>query len=203
MNDKPNPKFVYKRQHASSDLYNQPAISHTEFPNPSVHRKFPNHGVSKFRGPNISNENGSERAFGNEQFINFGKHKGKTFYDVANDGDFSYLSWLKRPGGIKLRPSCYPHLNASLQLKKARMDANDQTLIWARQVSERDENGKSIVYFEYKTKNEQIKSPSIFLQLCKLCNVSRSKECFNRAPDICDKCCVVVSSEDPNFGNLS
>src|SRR5690348_1094413 len=69
----------------------------------------------------------NNEGYGNQQYITFGKsYKGKTFYDVANSGDFKYLKWcinetkrnMNKANTFKLSASALRHCGSALLLEQ-------------------------------------------------------------------------------------
>lgn len=59
------------------------------------------------------------RYHGKEDFIDFGKHAGMTFYEAVNEGHMSYVQWLKKGkffDGWLLDPSCIPHVELAVKI---------------------------------------------------------------------------------------
>lgn len=93
------------------------------------------------------------RTYGLEEILDFGKCRGQSCYDIANNGDFKYLKWLNKgafSGGFQLHGHTVSHIANSLNLEK------HKGCKWERK---EDENGS---WWEFITKNgEIIKGPTI------------------------------------------
>lgn len=112
------------------------------------------------------------------QYINFGKHSGKTFYDLANEQEFKYLQWcnlqaknkLKKkkdgPSTFQINPNCIPHIQAAL-----RTQHNPGT--WVKEIMPLDIRNHYIV--QYKT-DTGILGPSIKYIECVQCKQKKNKE---------------------------
>lgn len=134
-----------------------------------------------------------QRGFGFQQYLNFGKHKGKTYYDIANAGDYKYLNWCssndylnaKDPRSFFISDTCLPHINAAMRTQSIKSTP------WTKVFSEPDENGKIILNFTAMNEEtqEQISSPDIEMKKCLGCGMVKSYILFNLGNhDLCRKC---------------
>lgn len=133
------------------------------------------------------------RGFGWNQYINFGKHKGKTYYDLSNEGDYKYLSWCLRndinsakdPTSFYIADSCIPHIRAALNVEGIKKTN------WVKEYTEPDENGKISLHYVCldQDRNQNIKSPEIEMKLCPKCGLPKTASLFNQGEGIyCSKC---------------
>lgn len=132
----------------------------------------------------------SSDGYGFNQYINFGKYKGQTFYDVANSGDFKYLIWLinttkyanadtKGGNRFKLNNKALSHCERSLRTKT-------DPGTWEKTVDDMPmKKDHQLVY--YRT-NSGLHSPSIEYTKCRDCQKYRHDEHFNNQPYNCNKC---------------
>lgn len=124
--------------------------------------------------------------FGFAQWCNFGKHKGNTFYDIANAGDFGYLKWLLKRysptnDSIKLNENCKDHIIAALQSE------NHPWLTWAKFQSELDEYGSYTIDYKCEGRGDLFTGPSITMYQCGQCGKHKNSELFNQ-DYICSLC---------------
>lgn len=134
------------------------------------------------------------RGFGYEHMINFGKtYKDRTYYDVANEGNYSYLRWClrsdinnaKKPNEFYISSTCIPHINAALSTEGCK------AIPWRPSYSEPDENGKMILnYISYNEESKKdIIGPDIEMKRCPSCKKILSYFCFECGDhEICKKC---------------
>lgn len=127
---------------------------------------------------------------GFHQYLNFGKFKPpkgqrRTYYDLANMGEYGYLKWclkqctLKRPQ-IRIRKECHPHIEAALQ------NENGQSLWTPKNISE----GRTLfkVYTAFNQAGQEVSGPRIEYRLCRVCNQVRGFYMFTQETIICDTC---------------
>lgn len=135
-----------------------------------------------------------QRGFGFQQYINFGKHKGKTYYDVANAGDYLYLKWclksnetsVKDPRSFFISDTCMPHIRSAL------LTENVNNTPWTKQISEEDNNGRCICVYTSKDLKDESKSyegPDIEMKRCPKCNMIKTYLLFDLGNhNLCRKC---------------
>lgn len=124
----------------------------------------------------------NQEGYGNQQYINFGKYKSKTFYDVANLKDFKYLKWCinmsklnkNKPGEFKLNPTCIQHCGAALLTENTPGE-------WMFQKEQKEQNARA----EYLTP-EGLCGPRMTYSNCTRCGESRNTETMKN--NICYKC---------------
>lgn len=134
------------------------------------------------------------RGFGFQQYINFGKHKGKTYYDVANSGDYQYLKWClksnqasaKDPRSFFISDTCMPHIRSSL------LTENVAITPWTKQVSEEDHDGRCICVYtaqDMKEEDKTFQGPDIEMKRCPRCKTIKTYLLFDLGDhDMCRKC---------------
>lgn len=132
------------------------------------------------------------RGFGFQQYINFGKHKGKTYYDVANAGDYKYLKWCYKSGKDSVKDSrsffisdtCMPHIFSALSSE------NINITPWTKQISEEDDHGRCLCFYTAQdvTTHKEYQGPEIQMQRCSLCNMIKSLGVFQDEQNVCKKC---------------
>jgi hypothetical protein len=122
---------------------------------------------------------------GYHQYCSFGKNAKtqKTYYDLANEGDWKYLMWCekvcsskKKSGWFTIDESCHPHITTALRSKE-----NPGT--WTKQERESVAPGIYEVWYETDT---GIIGPVILYQKCKACGHKKNQTTIQRG--ICDKC---------------
>lgn len=134
-----------------------------------------------------------KRGFGWNQYINFGKHKGKNFYDLANVGDFKYLTWCLRndltnakdPNTFFIADSCIPHIRAALSVEGIKVTP------WIKEYSQPNEEGKmELTYVCHdQTRDYIYKGPVIDMKQCANCNQIKNMSLFNIGEGrYCSKC---------------
>lgn len=132
------------------------------------------------------------RGYGFHQYINFGKkHKSKTFYDVATQGDFGYLHWCLDydPNNKKsfkdffISEQCFPHIRAALMTEKSKKP-------WFTEYSPPDQEGKlNLHYVSEDEKGQPIIGPEIEMKFCPSCNKIKNYMLFNVGThDVCRIC---------------
>lgn len=131
----------------------------------------------------------SPKVCGFHQYINFGKFKGQTFYDLANQDEYKYLIWCsntfqnKRKGEnwFSIAPSCKAHIEAALRTK---YDVGKGK--WEKKMDEQ-KDGLINVYYETQT---GLQGPGITYMECMLCKKKKNKEMFpvDMVYRICTKC---------------
>lgn len=131
------------------------------------------------------NQNSSlqDDGYGFHQWCNFGnKHKSETVYDIANQGDFSYLKWLLKPmksdQKFKISKSMLPHINAALRIKDTPDDKWQMDWI---------DLGNGQFKLQYKTE-QGICAPSIDYRLCTGCGKKKISNMFDENNSRCSTC---------------
>lgn len=134
------------------------------------------------------------RGFGFQQYINFGKHKGKTYYDVANAGDYKYLKWclqsgqaaVKDPRSFFISDTCMPHIRSAL------LTENLNVTPWTKQISQENNDGRCICVYtaqDMKEPDSSYSSPDIEMKRCPNCNIIKTYLLFDLGNhDKCRKC---------------
>jgi len=135
--------------------------------------------------------------FGWNQYINFGKHKGKTYYDLSNIGDYKYLDWClrndaihaKNPTDFYISDTCIDHIRACLSVD------GYKTTPWTKEFSEPDENGKIILRYVCRDIDPMVDKtftgPPIEMKKCPNCNQIKTFSLFNVEDGVyCRKCYV-------------
>jgi hypothetical protein len=122
---------------------------------------------------------------GFHQYCSFGKFASarKTFYDLANDGEFKYLLYCnevcsnrRRSSWFSISDTCRPHIQAALRTK-------EMGGVWERKEKESLVPGIFEVWYETDT---DLKGPTIMYQKCKACGQKKNQSTVQRG--ICDKC---------------
>lgn len=127
---------------------------------------------------------------GFHQYLNFGKFKPphgqrRTYYDLANMGEYGYLKWClaqfdaKRPK-IKIRSTCLHHIAASLQ------NENGQGPWVKKNVVEG--NRAFMLYTAFNQAGKEVMGPKIEIRYCKACDQSKCSYMFTQQDQICDTC---------------
>jgi len=141
-----------------------------------------------------------QRGFGYSQYINFGKHKGKTWYEVANAGDYGYLKWCLRndlrsapdPQSFFISDTCLPHIRTALLT-----ETNDATP-WSEEYSDPNPQGRvSLKYVACSTKdpNKWFESEPIEMKRCRGCNQLKTLNTFESHQVYCRKCQFAQSQQ--------
>lgn len=138
----------------------------------------------------VENVEGNKPSYGYYQWCNFGKHKGKSYYDIANTGDFKYLSWLARSD--KLNETCLEHVMCALKSESSQGK-------WEKQQKIDDDNKDNdiLIYYSDGTNN----GPFIICHKCLICQRNKNKKCFSKNMEICDTCIKVRSQLNNNNNN--
>lgn len=144
------------------------------------------------------------RGYGCNEFVNFGKHKNKTWYDIANAGDYKYLKWClnynpndKRNANGQFKSffiddSCFPHISAALQNEKSRSP-------WVQTFSEPNEEGRCLMKYTSMDDYSVIEGPDIEMKKCPSCNYTKSYLLFNLGNhDLCRYCYTKQNIETSN-----
>lgn len=142
------------------------------------------------------NTNLSEKTFvtnpegyGYYQYCSFGKHKGDTYYDIANKGDFKYLEWCEKAltgEKWKINNSCEPHIKAALMNK-------NRGGVWMKHhekfPGQRTGELWYEVIFDHELQEDEksIEGPKIMTQECFGCHHYKNQKMFGN-PFVCDTC---------------
>lgn len=134
------------------------------------------------------------KTFGYAAKLTFGKYKGLTYYDVANEGDFKYLIWLlqvnKHPGFV-MHPSAVPHIETAL-LTKDYWKKNQSTAMWQEHTSTEQNGKKTYLKCYWSTQlyphAELTESPMIHKMMCNSCNCCKNLELMDEEKSICQRC---------------
>ena len=127
---------------------------------------------------------------GFHQYLNFGKFKppkgeSRTFYDLANMGEYQYLKWLlsqrtSKRAKTKVRDNCFPHIEAALQNENGQSKWEKRTIV---------ENER--LYTIYVALNQggyEVESPKIEMRQCKGCQRIKGAYVFTKNSLVCDVC---------------
>ncbi len=111
---------------------------------------------------------------GYHQFINFGKFKGKTYYDLANENEWKYLIWCNnsfndKNAWFKIDPSCKIHIETALRTR-----FNKGT--WTKGSFIQDPSNSSKYTFQWTTENG-LTSPTMVYLKCDLCAKKKNIAC--------------------------
>jgi len=142
----------------------------------------------------LNNQNLSG-TFGFYQWCNFGKWKGYTFYDIANEQDFKYLKWIiytqqnpkidpKTGKTFRMSSESMQHIHCALRTE---VDGG----IWKQQYKPvfmrnnvEDHNSSLLVY----TTEKGLVSPTILYQKCIQCQIFKNNQMFKSCNGICTTC---------------
>jgi hypothetical protein len=127
---------------------------------------------------------------GFHQYLNFGKFKPpkgerRTWYDLANMGEFNYLRWLlkqktaRRPK-IQIRQDCFPHIEAALQSENGQSPWTKTNIVEGKRAF--------LMYTAFNTAGHPIQSPRIEVKHCKGCDMTKCEYMFTQDESICDTC---------------
>lgn len=136
--------------------------------------------------------------YGSYERVNFGKHKGSTWFDIANSGDYGYLNWCLNGQKLKLDSTCKEFIqtalmtqgsNAKWTLKKG--PVKDQPLVTNH-------------WYETHLYGKLLKSPDIWKYECTMCH--RVKNVSNCSLDqkMCKSCIWELGKElqlQPDISN--
>lgn len=148
------------------------------------------YGSNKRQNPSFPKQTNTFEGVGFHQYLNFGKFKPpqgefRTYYDVANMGEYQYLKWLlsqrtaKRPK-IKIRAHCFPHIEAAIQ------NENGQSKWEGRTITE---NGRAFkVYTALNEGGHHVEGPRIEMRHCKGCDKVKGAYVFTNFTNLCDVC---------------
>lgn len=122
--------------------------------------------------------------YGKDQYLNFGKHKGKTVYEVANLGDLGYLNWLGK--SEKMRPNCMIHI-------KSVLENQEKPGTWIQEETpDTDPNSSNTNVFYLKkdiqTNKVVAQSPTIQIATCLGCQEKKSLSNFSNGVKLCHWC---------------
>jgi hypothetical protein len=131
------------------------------------------------------------RVFGDNDICNFGKHKDKSWYDIANSRNFGYFQWVLDT--IAIDPTCIDHINCAMEYRRCFL--NDSNLQWGKRESAL-ENGNMERKYVCKIDEKEIESPSIEMRYCMSCNYLKSLNHYSIDKDkkLCDRCCQIQSN---------
>lgn len=144
-------------------------------------------------------KNFSNDGYGFYQYCSFGKHKGCTFYDIANKGDYKYLEWCLKSfdsDGFKINATCKPHIEAALKTK-------GNAAQWERKDNKVQNYDQCSVWYEAILDQNIIQGPYILMEKCLACKKFKNATMY-KAEYICDTCIrekkekLLVKSQ-PNF----
>lgn len=135
--------------------------------------------------------------FGFHEKVNFGKYynkqtkKGLNVYEIANQGDWKYLTWIinhkSKPGeGVaefKINKNLKIHAQAAMRLK-------GQDTKW-EEVTENCADPTQFIKY-WQTQDGKCKGPEIPYTLCAVCGHRKNSEVVSKHKNknICNKCCL-------------
>lgn len=160
--------------------------------NTNVISSFQNNTQSNLPQNNIPKVEHSNRFFGNEEFLNFGKHKLKTVYDLANEGNYNYLEWLSsNECPININPNMLKHIET--------VCLNKSNGKWIRDEKD-DLQEKSIVWVHYIKQNDNFQNveegPMIKTQRCLGCNKTKHLTQYTKSNSLCNYCLNVLEKKN-------
>ena len=126
------------------------------------------------------------RMFGNNDICNFGKHKDKSWYDIANSRNFGYFQWVL--DNISIHPNCMDHINCVMQQKVPFL--NNNNLQWIKEETPL-ENGNIQRKYKYTLDEKEMDSPVLEMRYCVSCNylMALNQYTMDDQKKICDRCC--------------
>lgn len=117
----------------------------------------------------------------------FGKYHDKTWYDIANLGQHSYLRWCNTTDVIRINDHAKKHILCALKTSV------DPKAKWEELRAEEKNDTK--VCFRAVVKGEEVMSPEEIVRKCKSCGKEKVvSESFKVAPEICNVCCQFHSA---------
>lgn len=127
--------------------------------------------------------------FGSFERVNFGKHKGSTWFDIANAGDYGYLNWCLNGQKLKLDSTCKEFIQTALLTQ----GSNSKWQI--RTTPVKDQPMVTNNWYETHLYGKLLKSPEIWKYECSLCH--RVKNVANCCLDqkMCKACVWEVGKE--------
>lgn len=146
----------------------------------------------------------STGTFGFYQWCNFGKWKGYTFYDIANEHDFKYLKWIvytqqnpkidpKTGKTFRMSTESMQHIHCALRTE---VDGGtwkqEYKPVFMRNNVE-DHDSSLLVY----TTEKGLVSPTILYQKCIQCQIFKNNQMFKSCNGICTTC----NNPPPNYNN--
>lgn len=126
--------------------------------------------------------------FGNNDICNFGKHKGKSWYDIANSRNFGYLEWIMN--NIAVDPLCLDHINSVIETKFDLIQNNN--LNWKKEEVPID-NGNIKRTYKLEMDEKTFESPVLELRYCVSCNYLNALNHYtlDQEQKICNRCCSI------------
>jgi len=136
--------------------------------------------------------------YGSFHMVTFGKHKHKTVYQLANEGEWVYLNWLLRqiresekPNkkvSFKINSNMKPHVESALRTKVC-------PGIWTEEEKENNE-GKLDQREIFFTTGEGLVSPTIQQKKCFKCEGYRNEDSLKVLGliQVCYKCYKKLNS---------
>ena len=148
--------------------------------------KFPNKTKVEMKLPTENLTEQQSEGYGFYQWCSGKKYKGKTFYDIANEGDFGYLKWILKPkkpfkdGQVyKLHPTCTDHVQAALTTEGSNAK-------WEKKTEEQFQI--KYTWYEANEGNDHFKGPVIVMWYCTNCSKHKNKDCFVNQYSPCKMC---------------
>jgi hypothetical protein len=138
---------------------------------------------------------GEDNTFGNLEYMNFGKYKGQTVYEVANIGDKGYLQWVSKK--IKLREDSSNHLQCVL-------DHWDKKGQWIEETGTVDNVTQTQYVKMDMTNNEKTaEGPKISKLNCVGCDRPKTENQFESGSPICKYCAMTLKTKSRNMNFAS
>jgi len=120
------------------------------------------------------------------QYCSFGKkHRGRTWYDIANIGDFGYLKFISKME--KLNPNCKPHVEAALLSEHLHGP-------WVMQQENLDN-----VWFEKWFTNGDLQGPRMKYKMCPDCSRLKNELSFIKDSSLCSQCRINLKNHESQF----
>jgi len=109
--------------------------------------------------------------------VNFGKHKGKSWYDLANEKQYQYIEWCLKKQMLLDHAAFHAKLALLTKGKKC---------IW--QKSETMEDDQKIIMYSCMVNGEQYESLPVKQKICLACKEWKTLDSFKVDQVHCKKC---------------
>lgn len=159
---------------------------------------------------NLNNNLTSSGTFGYYQWCNFGKWKGYSFYDIANEKDYKYLKWIiytqqnpkTNTGDFRISYESMQHIHCAL---RSEIDGGT----WKQEYKPvygvngvEDLNTSLLIY----TTETGLTSPSILYKKCINCENYKNNKMFTDTGNNnnkCNTCTKLISETTPLYTSQS